>query len=174
MRAIYGNTTWQPSALRRFLHGLWGVKHIIWNLKWHWWKAREDNALPSSYFGIWGSLKSSSTQVRVLTITSIAYVCFCVLARKGSLFQASVSQGAMQNVQLVRAQCRKQRAKKIKKARREEASSRRAFLYFFARCFLRCALVTERLEEAREKEDLKLRGFLPWPPGFLANGSFHC
>ena len=30
----------------------------------------------------------------------------------------------MQNVQLVRAQCRKQRAKKIKKARREEARER--------------------------------------------------
>ena len=86
---------------------------------------------------------------------------FVFLREKVASSRRSVSQGAMQNVQLVRAQCRKQRAKKIKKARREEASSRRAFLYFFARCFLRCALVTERLEEAREKEDLKLRGFLP-------------
>ena len=37
---------------------------------------------------------------------------------------------------------------KVKKVRREEASSRRAFLYFLARCFLRCTLLTERLEEA--------------------------
>ena len=28
------------------------------------------------------------------------------------------------------------------------ASSRRAFLYFFAHCFLRCTLLTGRLEEA--------------------------
>ena len=50
----------------------------------------------------------------------------------------SVSQGAEQ----------KKAREKVKKGRREEASSRRAFLYFFARCFLRCALLTERLEEA--------------------------
>ena len=34
--------------------------------------------------------------------------------------------------------------------RRSLASSRRASLYFFAHCFLRCALLTERLEEASE------------------------
>ena len=40
--------------------------------------------------------------------------------------------------------------------RRSLASSRRAFLYFFARCFLRCAFLTERLEEARWITNKKL------------------
>ena len=65
----------------------------------------------------------------------------CGLASKHILASSrrSVSQGAVQKTV---------REKIKKKARREEVFSCRAFFYFFARCFLRCAL-TERLEEAK-------------------------